>query len=58
MRLAEEFEAAYSEDTDGFKMLLNSDELATPGEYAQTWRYIMDGAHSLERHSNLHLAIE
>lgn len=58
MRLAEEFEATYSEDADGFKMLLNSDELATPGEYAQTWRYIMDGAHSLERHSNLHLAIE
>ena len=56
--MAEEFEAAYSEDADGFKMLLNSDELATPGEYAQTWRYIMDGAHSLERHSNLHLAIE
>lgn len=58
VRLAEEFEEKYSEDTDGFKALLSSDELAVPGEYDETWKYIMDGAHSLERHSNLHLAIQ
>ena len=58
VRLAEEFEARYSDDAEGFKALLNSDELAVPGEYDETWKYIMDGAHSLERHSNLHLAMK
>lgn len=56
-RMARRFQMRYKNDLEGFLAFLRSDELAVSGDYAETWRYIGEGCRSLERHSNLHLAL-
>lgn len=53
-RLAREFASKYKENPERFVAFLR-DELGCPGDYGQSWEYIWQGTHSLERGSNLHL---
>ena len=57
VRLAREFASRYKADPNRFVTFLR-DDLACPGDYGQSWEYIQQGTHSLERGSNLHLLFE
>ena len=56
-RLANEFRSAYKNDSAGFIRLFEED-LAVPGDYQGTWKYVFEDAHSLERGSNLHILLQ
>lgn len=55
--LARRFQMRFKNDLGGFSEFLLSEELAVAGGYADTWSYIGEECHSLERHSNLHLVL-
>ena len=54
-RLAEEFDFQYSDRFEDFVSFLSSAEIRAPGSYADTWQYIQQENHSLERRTNLGL---
>jgi hypothetical protein len=54
---ARTFRSRYKDDIPGFLALINDTSLAVEGDYRQTWNYIAQGLHSLERNSNIHLAL-
>ena len=56
-RKAREFQRRYKDDIAGFVDFLKSNGLAAPGDYRQSWKDIQRGTRSLERGSNLHLAL-
>lgn len=55
--MARRFQMRYKNDLEGFAAFLHSEELAVLGNYDETWRFISEECHSLERHSNLHLVL-
>lgn len=55
--LAHRFAQKYVNDIEGFKRFL-AEEIGVIGDYSETWNYVAEGAHSLERCSNLHLVLE
>lgn len=58
IKLANDFRRRYSDDPEGFKTLLKSEDLSVPGSFDETWAFLGRDLHSLERWSNLRLAIE
>ena len=43
---------------DALKDFFNQEEIKVPGYYEDTWDYIKEGTHSLERNSNFHLLLD
>jgi hypothetical protein len=58
----EELSDAFAEKYEGkvqeFIDFISDEEIAVPGEYKETWKYIEKGINSLQRHSNMHLIFE
>jgi len=54
---AHEFSTEY-DSYEEFKVFFNHDDVVVAGNYEQTWNYIKDVNHSLERNSNFHLLLE
>lgn len=55
--LAHKFARKYVNDIERFKRFL-AEEIGVAGDYVETWNYVAEGTHSLERCSNLHLVLE
>lgn len=55
MELAEKFNDEYDSKPKKFIDFINSKELAVPGNYTDSWNFIMQDLHSLNRFSNFHL---
>lgn len=55
--LAEWFDLQYADKPEDFKKFINSKDIAVPGNYQETWTFIMTGLNSLHRHSNMHLCL-
>lgn len=49
------FAKKYKEDIQGFITFVSQSDFAVPGNYSDTWKYIKQDLHSLERHTNLGL---
>ena len=59
VQLADDFSVACSYSLDTFKSAICEDEAACKNmTYHESWDYIMEGAESLKRHTNLNLLIE
>ncbi len=56
--LSDDFADKYEGKVDDFIKFISDETLAVPGTYKATWKYIENGKHSLERHSNMHLIFE
>lgn len=56
--LADQFDDLYGDRPEVFLEFIKSKDFAVPGDYAETWKFIEDGIHSLERWSNFHLYFE
>lgn len=57
IELANGLRRRYANDPSGFRDLVTSAEVLVPGDFRQTWDYLESGARSLERGSNIALAI-
>lgn len=57
IRLAHSFRQRYANDSDGFRELLESEDLRAPGSFDETWSFLEEDTRSLERWSNLHFAL-
>jgi len=53
---ADEFSKQYT-SFESLKNFFNDDNIATSGDYKQTWNYIKRNNHSLERNTNFHLLL-
>lgn len=49
------FSKKYKADKDGFIQFITRSDFSVGGEYRSSWKYIKEGTHSLERHTNLGL---
>ena len=58
MQLAEQFDDTYADRPQDFVEYLRSGGFAAPGNYEESWKFISDGTHSLERWSNFHVYFE
>ena len=56
--LADQFDDLYGDAPEAFLEFIKSKDFAVPGDYAETWTFIENGTHSLERWSNFHLYFE
>lgn len=54
---AREFSEIYA-TFEALKTFFNQDDIRVTGYYEDTWDYIKEANHSLERHSNFHLLLE
>ncbi|WP_312426551.1 hypothetical protein [Lacrimispora sp.] len=54
---ADAFADKYGSDQKGFQAFISSDDFAVPGDFRETWNFIMQGLNSLHRHCNLHLLL-
>lgn len=54
MELADQFDTKYGDNPQAFLELIRHGGFAAQGDYEQTWNFIYEGIHSLERFSNLH----
>ena len=57
-KLAFEFAKKYSENLSVFVEYISCSPFSVAGDYLQTWQYIRDGLHSLERHTNLGICLK
>lgn len=55
MALAEQFDDFYADRPKDFVEYLRSGGFAAPGNYEDSWKFINEGIHSLERWSNFHV---
>ncbi len=55
---ADAFADKYGSDQKGFQVFISSDDFAVPGDFRETWNFIMQGLNSLHRHCNLHLLLK
>ena len=53
--MSDKFAEKYEGKVDEFIEFISNSDIAVPGTYKQTWRYIEKDKHSLERNSNMHL---
>ena len=58
MDLAEKFDDTYANRPQDFLNFIRSSGFAVQGDYSQTWDFIAQGTHSLERWSNFHKYFE
>ena len=56
-RLARDFQRRFRNDLPGFVGFMNGSDVAVPGTYEETWKYVEEGCNSLKRGSNLHLVL-
>jgi ABC-type antimicrobial peptide transport system permease subunit len=56
--LADRFDDMYGDNPQDFLNFIRSTDFATQGDYEETWNFIKQGNHSLERWSNFHLYFE
>lgn len=56
--LAEVFATRFENKPDAFRAFFEKSDFRVKGCYNETWAYIREGTHSLERHSNFHLIFE
>lgn len=47
------FAERYGDDIPSFLTFISDSEFSVKSEYRQSWQYIQEGLHSLERHTNL-----
>lgn len=52
-----EFARKYRNDFDGFISFISKSEFSVCGDYLKSWKYIKQGVHSLERHTNLAICL-
>lgn len=55
---ADAFADRYASDQNGFQTFISSDDFAVPGDFRETWNFIMQDLNSLHRHCNLHLLLQ
>lgn len=55
--LANSFDLKYADEPDAFIHFMRDESFAVPGEYSETWKFIKEDLHSLERYSNFGLAL-
>ena len=53
--LSDEFAEKYEGKLQEFIDFISDEDIAVPGTYKQTWRYIEKSKNSLQRYSNMHL---
>ena len=53
-----EFAKRYKDDIPGFLKLLCDSEISVSGDYLNSWKFIREDLHSLERHTNFGIAFE
>lgn len=58
MEMAENFDDAYADKPQDFLNFIRSSGFAVDGDYNETWNFITQGIHSLERWSNFHIYFE
>lgn len=56
--LAYEFRARYNEDLPGFLKYMKESEFSVCSNYLESWEFITEGLHSLQRYSNLGLCFK
>lgn len=54
-KLAMQFSNRYSNNVDKFLEFINHREIKVSDKYEESWAFIREGRHSLERHSNLNI---
>lgn len=52
------FAKKYMEDIPGFIKFISESDFSIMGSYPQSWKYIREGSHSLERHTNFELCFQ
>ena len=52
------FAKKYRDDIPGFMKLISESDFSVAGNYPQSWQYIREGLHSLERHTNFGLCFQ
>lgn len=52
------FAKRYMENIPGFIKFISESDFSVMDSYPQSWQYIREGLHSLERHSNLGLCFQ
>ena len=52
------FANKYKEDIPSFIRFISESDFSVMGEYSESWQYIREGRHSLERHTNFGLCFE
>lgn len=50
------FAKKYRDDIPGFMKLISESDFSVAGNYPQSWQYIREGLHSLERHGSIRLS--
>lgn len=53
--MSDEFAEKYEDDIEAFIEFINSSEIAVPGTYQESWKYIEKENRSLQRYSNMHM---
>lgn len=56
--LSDDFAEKYEGKAQNFIDFISDSNIAVPGTYKQTWKYIEKDKNSLHRHSNMHLIFE
>lgn len=56
--LSDDFADKYEGKVQDFINFISSPDVAVPGTYKETWKYIEKDKNSLHRHSNMHLIFE
>ena len=57
-RLSDDFSDKYEGKYQEFIDFISAEDVAVPGTYKETWRFIEKDKNSLQRHSNMHLIFE
>lgn len=52
------FAKKYRDDIPGFMKFISESDFSVAGNYPQSWQYIREGLHSLERHTNFGLCFQ
>lgn len=52
------FSRKYKDDIDGFLSFISDSEFSVSGGYRESWEFIKQGTHSLERHTNFGLCFD
>lgn len=52
------FAKKYRDDISGFMKFISESDFSVAGGYPQSWQYIREGLHSLERHTNFGLCFQ
>lgn len=56
--LSDDFADKYEGKVQDFIEFISNEDIAVPGTYKETWKYIEKDQNSLQRHSNMHLIFQ